>query len=512
MIPERSTARDAAETEYLGATFENMQFYGVPNPQQTVDEDGEARASDGWQVFQVISKRGTFSRPHLMPTFDTPDDPVLTKRLALEIVPCHWGPMPHPEGADSVGGVRQPDVDDLHTYPDGDPEWIDARTLAGWEVLGHQMITWSKVVPSPTEECVIVLTGKVRAKPPYDMLDPRCPALCVKFELENRGWIPVANHVTHMKDNMKVLQYFGKEAMKMKVYYQVLLDLGTSLRYCARIPSTEPVKFYELILRGVHVEAGQSNKIYVALMNKDKGKKGEDQEPLPIQAAPPALALDDDDGTMLPSRRVEPKPKPKPRAISGGVRRPRALPAPTTTTPPPVPMPPPPVHPTRTPPSIIDVPPAREPLPPGPGEPEPSPPVVRDMEDDDMYVPPPPPAAVEPRPKRQKRTDRRDVFDALDGAKVTFEIWVDPSTDRPYPNWIIQCSHHQDCYTSRKDIDLHKKQYGTLEPLAYLHSWLPLLPDEGRTHRAKHPTKADTAAYFEARRDDLQDLKDRLPF
>ena len=240
VVHEECSARDAAETEYLAAVFEPLHFYGVPGTQYDLDEHGDRVERQTWSIWQVVAKRGTFSRPKMMPTIETPSDPILTKRLALEVVPHHWS-QPDGAGDDPRGPPR---IDVVRTFPEGEATWVDARSLASMEVLSHQIATWRSASALP-DGCV-ELTDRVRAKPLMPLTDPRCPLLVLRHALDNEGWVPVQNHTTHTDANKGTKEYYGKEAMKLRPYYQVILSLDRSFRFCSRIPSTQPVKFYEL--------------------------------------------------------------------------------------------------------------------------------------------------------------------------------------------------------------------------------------------------------------------------
>ena len=127
--------------------------------------------------------------------------------------------------------------------------------------------------------------------------------------------------MTHTQENRKAKQFDGRGAMRMKRYYQVLYDLGTCLRYTTSIPSQEPVKFYDLLLRHVRVEPGQSDKQLALILHKDKKKHQEDPDPLPIAYVPPgALEYDDDEGMMVASGLMV-APKAKAKASGGSSRR-----------------------------------------------------------------------------------------------------------------------------------------------------------------------------------------------
>ena len=212
---------------------------------------------------------------------------------------------------------------------------------------------------------------------------------------------------------------------------------------------------------------------------------------------------------MLPSQaKAHPAPKPKPKS-SSGVRRTLAAPKRVAVAPKTLPAPPPrhvpgPLQLTREP-VDTDPPPVICPPPPE---------VKMDVDDEDMYVPPVPTPNPEPCPKRRPRRPRQDFHAALDGAEIKYDIWTNKQ-GVAHPNWIIACPFHHPCIKSRKDIPAHRAVHGELECLAYLHAWLPIPIDTTKanaTHRQEDPSPAQVAAYFEAHRDELQALRDRLPY
>jgi len=291
----------------------------------------------------------------------------------------------------------------------------------------------------------------------------------------------------------------------MKKYFQVVYNLTSCLRYTSRIPSQEPIKFYQLLLRRVRVEPGQKDKAYAVLLNKDKSKKHEDPEVLPIECcpAPKPLTYDDDEGMMRPGE-PPPEPKAKARTAAKTSRHPKKEPRGDIAEPlllPPAPPTPPVVLPREGDPT----------RPPGIVEPPPSGPVAG-LEDDDTYLPPPPAPHPVPPAKRTKRP-KLPRHPGLDGAEVSYDPYINPVTRVAYPNWIIYCPNadHGDCHKSRGTTDAMTRRYGVIEPLAYLHAWLSCkAKDEDHTHRSVHPTQAQTAAYAETHRDELKAIVDGI--
>jgi len=325
----------------------------------------------------------------------------------------------------------------------------------------------------------------------------------VKIALEDAGWKGISALVTHERGQTDRV-FDDRDATRMKRYFQVVYDLTSCLKYSSRIPSQEPIKFYELLLKHVPTTPGQKSKDYAVLLNRLKGKLGQAQEALPIEddVPPPTLALeyDDDEGMMLVGNQPA-QPKAKAKSAASGSKR--AAPTtggqaePTHRPTPPVagPEAPPPVGAPEPPPSIV--------------EPAPPPEPVEGPEDDTMFAPPPP-VPAEPARKKQKRATLQR-HNGLDGAEVSYDPYINPRTGVEYPNWILWCPRpgHEQCHKSRGTTIDCTRRHGDIEPLAYLHAWIPKdPPNAGDTHRSRgcNPSTAEVDAYVEAHRDELQRL------
>ena len=71
-----------------------------------------------------------------------------------------------------------------------------------------------------------------------------------------------------------------------------------------------------------------------------------------------------------------------------------------------------------------------------------------------------------------------------------------------------------DCYKTRGCFEEATKRFGDIEPLAYLHAWIPLQAMQRKgsqraTHRQADPSDAEVAAYAEKHRAELQAIVDR---
>ena len=97
-------------------------------------------------------------------------------------------------------------------------------------------------------------------------MDPKCPTVCIAWDLKKRKWNAVERRCDHTTD--AITSYDAFEAVKLKSYYQVLLVLPRCLTQTSHVVSREPVLFYKLLLAGVTVEPGLSNKDYNILWDK----------------------------------------------------------------------------------------------------------------------------------------------------------------------------------------------------------------------------------------------------
>ena len=181
VITEDNSGDVGLQTEYLGAVFERHGVYEVPQRSTDIGANGELEVNDDTEFFQVLRKRSSHSRPHLMPTFINADEPVLTAALAIEVQPLR-------RPAEAAGSADQPR--DLHTerlYPNTDPYWINGRNIASFEDMAQNMFVWRDVAQSE-DAGVIVVSDKQRAKPQCHVLDENCPTLSVIYQIRDEGW------------------------------------------------------------------------------------------------------------------------------------------------------------------------------------------------------------------------------------------------------------------------------------------------------------------------------------
>ena len=111
--------------EYLHAVFVPKRWYSVEVPVAASDDSGEPTVRMEQRNFQLVSVASTKSRPKLMPTIDSYQDPVVVSQLALNIQETSVRVLP--EVADGSVVV----------YPDAAPRWINWTDLGPWREGSH---------------------------------------------------------------------------------------------------------------------------------------------------------------------------------------------------------------------------------------------------------------------------------------------------------------------------------------------------------------------------------------
>ena len=76
-------------------------------------------------------------------------------------------------------------------------------------------------------------------------------------------------------------------------------------------------------------------------------------------------------------------------------------------------------------------------------------------------------------------------------------------------NWILLCPVHGDpCRKTRKVCEAHSRRHGEIEPLAYVHAWIPCaVPADAppkATHQGQFPTQEMVDAFAMAHRAELE--------
>ena len=311
VVTEDTTDRVNLENEYLSQVFQKFTYYAVPQRKEEIGEEGEVRHDETPMVFEVVSIRGAHSRPHLMPTFESADDIVLTAALAIEVQPMQLQPGHAVDVHDLSNNAS------LHVFKDADAYWISARDVAPFSALGRELVEYRRVTNSDDENGVLVLADVHKAKPRCSIMDPNCPTLCITWALRNAGWTPFKKTMIVKADNVAKKECDGREAVKWKFYFQVLWIIDKILPLTSSVPSQQPIKFYKFLLRGVPVEPYLTDQQYTLVLNDVLKKKGKPLVPLEDVGAPTALPapvplpLDDDDGFIVDE---EPQPKAKAKA------------------------------------------------------------------------------------------------------------------------------------------------------------------------------------------------------
>jgi len=497
---EQADSRDQLESEYIAAVLRPDQYYAVPARVETINPEGQPVAQETKKTFQVVSLRGSHSRPHLMPTFRSADEPALYARCAVEVLPVD--PVPR----DGEHGDPMARLEGLVVHAAGDSYWTSAVNIAPFDDLAFRLETWRRpegVVGSPG--CTALRQVEL-AKPLVPITDDACPTISiVSFLQKKQGWVPVPHTVTHT--DLVSKEYDSREKLRMKKYYITLAYLSKTLPLTSSIPSQQPVNFYKCLLAGIRVEPHLGDKFYFRALNDKLAKDGKPLLPLPPPegGAPPALtAPDDDDGVMV--FKPEAPPAKKRKDLTTG--RSRSPPGGKAKAKPPATPPPPSVLPiteglgTGSSGSGGGPPPSCPP--PVPVEPLP----VEDDSDDDAV------RATHgvdtlPRQQRQGRIGLRGEFKpGVGNARIMWDPYVTPA-GIPAHNWIIQCPHHDSCWKSKGPTARNTARFGAIEPLALLHVWpdLPLVP--GKTHRALEPPKSLVEQFAKDHAVELQAIVDR---
>ena len=245
---------EALRIEYLEAVLKPSCFYSLDVPVASMDEEGRPVEQIERNFFQLVSKTFGNSRPFIMPTIYSHEEVALRSRLALNIQ----------EFSVSVEHAASPHSPIL--YEDRDTSWIDWKDLGPWLSVRQSLQHFARAQASSEHSCCIVLADPSPAAPDMALTDSKCPVLYIMLELHKRGWKSLYERVVHDEPIVSFMD--GREAVRMRCYYQVLLDIAKHLPLTTHIPSDEPIAFYKLLMRGVEVQPGLGAKAYNALMNK----------------------------------------------------------------------------------------------------------------------------------------------------------------------------------------------------------------------------------------------------
>lgn len=482
--------------EYLHAVLAPRQWYQIEIPVSGMDENGSAVERLELKHFQLLSMASTKSRPKLMPTIQSHQDPIVISKLALNI---------QETSTRSVPTVAEGSV---VVYPDAEPRWINWGDLGPWNPVYRTLTYFQEIQGLEEHAGCLQLSGAQRAVPIHPVTDLRCPALLMLKALRRLGWAPKRNRIIH--DSTVPGPMDGREAIRMKPYYVVLIEIERCLPLTTDIPSDQPILFYKLLLQGVNIEPNLGHAHYLAI---SRGTE--------IEAQPSVDAMNDD-GWVLPgalveaaleTRSVAPGDDDDPR----GLLRLEATPV--------VPRPPKRQRSkkskaassgSKSKPSSKSSPGARAlsksvgapPVPPGPG---PGP--VSGSDDDAGFMLPASVPTAPPRKKttgvtpKEERSDRLYV-PAIGGGEVVFSEYVDKMSGKAYRNWIFKCNKCPKPEKCQRTMGLGPRntaRLGDIEPLVFLHVWRDTPPGP-QGHRKTQPSSEAVTAFYEAHRQELEAL------
>ena len=152
-------------------------------------------------------------------------------------------------------------------HDDADPLWVSWNDLGPFRSVSQSLKWFSEAQPSLEHPECIVLSSPKEVGADLQLTDPDCPTLCILDELLRRGWTPRRGRVVHTRDSPKDMD--GRESIKMKSYFVVLLDLERYLPLASHIPSDEPLLFYKLLLEGREIEPGLGHKEYLRILKNE---------------------------------------------------------------------------------------------------------------------------------------------------------------------------------------------------------------------------------------------------
>jgi len=116
------------------------------------------------------------------------------------------------------------------------------------------------------------VSDPVLCKPPYGVLEDKCPTLAVVKHNFAHGWKAVHRRIDHTQ--AIVGDCDASEAIKFKQYHQCLATLSHCLQFTSYMPSRQCQNYYRCLLRGIKAEPNLSSKSYAALLNKDAVTNG----------------------------------------------------------------------------------------------------------------------------------------------------------------------------------------------------------------------------------------------
>ena len=234
-------SRDAVRVEYLQQVLQPPTTFGYERHAGDGPEEGPK-----WSYFHVLQLRTSRSRPKVTKTAESSTDPHLHSALSILIQEYDARVIDEEEEGPRFG--------DVLVFPCSDPAWRTWEDLAPFEVLRKRLQKWKEMVAADDAGCYW-LRGMERAVPHVPLMDERCSSLVLVEQLHVKGWTAVSRTCVHTAcpgrrcPGCPERVYDGREAVKQKYYYQVIHCMPDSFRYCATVPSTEPMSFYKAILK-----------------------------------------------------------------------------------------------------------------------------------------------------------------------------------------------------------------------------------------------------------------------
>jgi len=473
VVAEDAGYRQQLENEFVRAQMQPGHHYSLPRVEEQIGETGQAASVEAPMFFEVLGIQHSHSRLHEMETVNSADDISLTAPLAVEIQPAQRYEHAVEDGATAVT-----------VFPEGEPMWVEPRHLGDFARWSQKLLVYRDVSSSSAPGC-LALDSPERARPPFGVLDDRCPTLAVIAHNRAHGWISVQHRVTHT--TTAIGECDSAEAIKWKGYHQCLAIIQRTLPLTSTMPSRELVGYYKLLLRGVAVEPGLPNKDYIVMLNKNKRKRNEELEPIPLEDG---VVEGNDDGVMVVGPPQHPVPTAKRHPAPPGRRRQDSHPGSSGDQ----------LRP------IVNV------VCPGAG-PEGGPSGPGGGNDDGVVgVPDEADDGIIGAPAAGAAGIAGDVVksqwvDALDGCQVNYRDYKNRKTGKQYINWKLRCpnpDHGAECIKTKGDLPKLLELYGPIGPLAFLHAWSATPPKEGATHINTEPSAPSVKAYAAAHKDELQ--------
>ena len=255
-VGEQISELDACRNEYVLSQVKVGEYYSV--------QPSEVAVEPRPKYFHLVQIQYTRSRAHLMPTIETPTDISRTAPVAFLVQFLH----PYVR----LGDVEPAPVGSLEVYEDGEQEWMRPFTIADPTAFSSSLMRYGTVTPSMVESCMYLADG-VLARPPYAIMDAKCPVFKIIAHLKSVGWRAVTGHRVHTPSS--ALEYDCAAAPKFRSYFQCLCTLSNVLPLTSSaMPSRQPIAYYASLLQGLHVEPYQGAQVYQLALKEHCKKHG----------------------------------------------------------------------------------------------------------------------------------------------------------------------------------------------------------------------------------------------